>query len=107
MKIGNHQPRSNAEITFQEFAIALIPPISAAIICGWLIGYFLFSRDALAGTTLAVTIGLIGVYFRQLRMMFECKGTWFGDWDPSKVPTETVSPLDEEKAFLEMIEEEG
>jgi hypothetical protein len=93
-------------MTPRTLAFARIPPILAATICGWLIGYCLFRGDALAKTASAATFGLIGVYYLQLRNMFECRGTWFGDLDQAKGPAEILTPLDEEKEFLKTIEEE-
>ena len=106
MKFINLGLRNSAEMTSRTLAFALIPPIVAATICGWLIGYCLFRGDALAKTASAATFGLIGVYYLQLRNMFECRGTWFGDSDQAKTAAETVTPLDEEKEFLKTIEEE-
>lgn len=107
MNLDYQAPRNNDEISVRTLAIALIPPIAAAIISGWLIGYCVLTPGAMARTTLVATLGLIGIYYLQLRTMFRCKRTWFGRWDPSEATSETVTPLDEEKAFLRMIEEEG
>jgi hypothetical protein len=107
MNLDYQVPRNNVEISVRTLAIALIPPIGAAIISGWLIGFCVLGVEAMAKTTFAAVLGLIAIYYLQLRTMFECKRTWFGEWDPSKAPSETVTPLDEEKAFLRMIEEEG
>ena len=107
MKLSHQVPPNNAGLSFRALAIVLIPPIVAATICGWLIGYWVFSFAALAGITSAAALGTIGVYYLQLRMMFQCEGTWFGDKDASKAPSETITRQDEEKAFIKMIEEES
>ena len=106
VKLINYGPRNGAEVTSRTLACVLIPPIVAATICGWLIGYCLFRGDALAEAASAATFGLIGVYYLQLRIMFECRGTWFGDADQAQARSETVTPLDEGKAFIKMIEDD-
>jgi hypothetical protein len=80
-------------------------PVVAGIVGGFGIGWGMLDVSAPASTFVA-TVGLIGVYYLQLRMMFECKDRWFGDWAQDEAG-ESDSSFDEEEAFLKMIEEEG